>query len=87
MPRSQNANERTPGLIFRTLLGMLAVLLVAVPATIVSCAISALVHLVGHTDTLPDISARLGGPSIPALGLTEFDHLFVRAGGRLTHLR
>jgi hypothetical protein len=61
----ERQRERTPGLVYRTLLGVLAVLLVAVPATIVSEGIYALVHLVGHTDTLPDISPRLGGPRSP----------------------
>jgi len=48
---------------------------------------TAVVLVVGHTTTLPDISAGLGGPAIPAIGLSEFDHLFVHARGRLTHLR
>ena len=48
---------------------------------------AAVVLVVGHTTTLPDISARLGGPPIPAIDLTDFDHLFVHTRGRLTHLR
>jgi broad specificity phosphatase PhoE len=48
---------------------------------------AAVVLVVGHTTTLPDISAGLGGPAIPAINLTDFDHLFVHARGRLTHLR
>jgi phosphohistidine phosphatase SixA len=47
----------------------------------------AVVLVVGHTTTLPDVSAGLGGPTIPAIELSEFDHLFVHARGRLTHLR
>jgi broad specificity phosphatase PhoE len=48
---------------------------------------TAVVLVVGHTTTLPGISAGLGGSSIPAIDLAEFDNLFVHARGRLTHLR
>lgn len=43
--------------------------------------------VVGHTTTLPEISAGLGGPAIGAVDQSEFDNLFVHARGRLTHLR
>jgi hypothetical protein len=43
--------------------------------------------VIGHTPTLPLIIARLGGPPIPEIQHREFDHLFVHAGGCLTHLR
>ena len=44
--------------------------------------------VVGHSDTVPEIIVRLGGPKIPeGIGEDEFDHLFVQAGRRLAHLR
>jgi phosphohistidine phosphatase SixA len=43
--------------------------------------------VIGHTTTLPDISAGLGGPPLPAIGPTEFDRLFVQAHGLLAQLR
>jgi phosphohistidine phosphatase SixA len=43
--------------------------------------------VVGHTDTLPEICASLGGPTLPPIGAKEFDRLFVLAGKRLTRLR
>jgi broad specificity phosphatase PhoE len=48
---------------------------------------SSVALVVGHTTTLPDISAGLGGPTTPAIDLAEFDHLFDHARGRLPHLR
>jgi hypothetical protein len=49
---------------------------------------SALVALViGHTNTLPEIVSGLGGPTVPTIGATEFDRLFVLARGRLARLR
>ena len=48
---------------------------------------SSTVLVVGHTNTLPDICAGLGGPALPAIGATEFDRLFVLTRRRLTHLR
>lgn len=47
---------------------------------------SAVVLVIGHTTTLPVIAAGLGEPALPAIATTEFDHLFIHAGGRLTHL-
>jgi phosphohistidine phosphatase SixA len=47
---------------------------------------TAVVLVIGHTTTLPDISAGLGGPTIPGIDLSEFDHLFVQARRRLAHL-
>ncbi len=35
------------------------------------------VLVVGHSDTVPEIIAALGGPSMPELGEFEFDNLFV----------
>jgi hypothetical protein len=43
--------------------------------------------VIGHSNTVPEIIAGLGGPSLPMLASTEFDNLFVQAGQRLTHLR
>jgi broad specificity phosphatase PhoE len=43
--------------------------------------------VVGHSNTVPEIIAKLGGPSLPTLAATEFDNLFVQSGPRLTHLR
>jgi hypothetical protein len=43
--------------------------------------------VIGHTITLPLIIAHLGGPPIPEIQHREFEHLFVQAGGCLTHLR
>jgi broad specificity phosphatase PhoE len=43
--------------------------------------------VIGHSDTVPEIIARLGGPSLPILISEEFDNLFVLSGQRLTHLR
>jgi phosphohistidine phosphatase SixA len=48
---------------------------------------SSVALVIGHTNTLPEISAALGGVSFPAIGATEFDRLFVLARGRLTRLR
>ena len=35
------------------------------------------VLVVGHSDTVPEMIAALGGPSMPELGEFEFDNLFV----------
>jgi broad specificity phosphatase PhoE len=43
--------------------------------------------VVGHSNTVPEIIAQLGGPSLPTLHTTAFDHLFVLAGQQLIHLR
>jgi phosphohistidine phosphatase SixA len=48
---------------------------------------SSVALVVGHTNTLPQISAALGNSSMPAIGAAEFDRLFVHSRGRLTHLR
>lgn len=47
---------------------------------------TAVVLVVGHTTTLPAVATGLGVASLPTIKQTEFDHLFVHAGGRLTHL-
>jgi phosphohistidine phosphatase SixA len=49
--------------------------------------LSAIALVVGHSHTLPHIIAGLGGTPIPMIGATEFDHLFVQVGPRLTHFR
>jgi phosphohistidine phosphatase SixA len=59
----------------------------AVVATVRKLPSSWAALVVGHTDTLPEICAGLGGPALPPIGLREFDHLFVLAGKRLTPLR
>jgi broad specificity phosphatase PhoE len=43
--------------------------------------------VIGHSNTVPEIIAKLGGPLLPTLAATEFDNLFVQSGQRLTHLR
>ena len=48
---------------------------------------ASLALVIGHSNTVPEIITRLGGPSLPTLAATEFDHLFVQSGQRLTHLR
>jgi len=48
---------------------------------------SAVALVIGHTTTLPDICAGLGGPPMPAIGPAEFDRLFVQARNRLAQLR
>ena len=48
---------------------------------------SSVALVVGHTNTLPDIVAGLGGPALPAIGASDFDNLFVLSHRRLLHLR
>jgi phosphohistidine phosphatase SixA len=43
--------------------------------------------VVGDSNTVPQIIAGLGGPSLDTLDDAEFDNLFVLSNGRLTHLR
>lgn len=43
--------------------------------------------VVGHTNTLPDVVVRLGGPPVTPIAATEFDRLVVLASGRLCTLR
>jgi phosphohistidine phosphatase SixA len=43
--------------------------------------------VIGHTNTVPDIIAGLGGPTGVTIDATEFDRLFVLMGGRLSQLR
>ena len=43
--------------------------------------------VVGHTNTLPDVVARLGGPTMTPIAVTEFDRLLVVASHRLCTLR
>lgn len=45
------------------------------------------VLLVGHTNTVPDLIAGLGGPTITPIAATEFNRLLVLARGRLVTLR
>jgi broad specificity phosphatase PhoE len=45
------------------------------------------VLVVGHTNTVPEIIAGLGGPASVTIGHEEFDHLFVLTQRRLTRLR
>jgi broad specificity phosphatase PhoE len=45
------------------------------------------VLVVGHTNTVPEIIAGLGGPAGVTIGADEFDRLFVLAERRLTRLR
>jgi broad specificity phosphatase PhoE len=45
------------------------------------------VLVVGHTTTLDDFSAGLGGPPLPTIAPDEFDHLFVHTVKRVAHLR
>lgn len=47
---------------------------------------SATALVVGHTNTVPEVVAGLGGGTV-VIAATAFDNLFVLAGGRLTHLR
>jgi broad specificity phosphatase PhoE len=42
--------------------------------------------VIGHSDTVPEVIAHLGGPSV-TIGPTEFDNLFVQTGHRLIHAR
>jgi broad specificity phosphatase PhoE len=42
---------------------------------------------VGHTNTVPEIIAGLGGPAGVTIGPEEFDRLFVFSQRRLTRLR
>jgi broad specificity phosphatase PhoE len=56
-------------------------------AAILALQPDAVALVVGHTTTLPGISSGLGGPVLPAIKPQEFDHLFVQAGRRVTHLR
>lgn len=56
-------------------------------AAILALPSAATVLVIGHTTTLPDICAGLGGPALPAISPTEFDHLFIQTGKRVTHLR
>jgi phosphohistidine phosphatase SixA len=43
--------------------------------------------VIGHTNTVPDIIAGLGGPAGVTIEATEFDRLFVLLRGRLSQLR
>jgi broad specificity phosphatase PhoE len=60
---------------------------VEVVAAIRTLASSSVPLVIGHSNTVPTIIARLGGPSLPTLPATEFDNLFVLSAQRLTHLR
>ena len=43
--------------------------------------------VVGHTNTVPDVVARLGGLTMTPIAGTEFDRLLVLANHRLCTLR
>ena len=45
------------------------------------------VLVIGHTNTVPEIIAGLGGPADVTIGPDEFDRLFVLSERRLTRLR
>jgi broad specificity phosphatase PhoE len=45
------------------------------------------VLVVGHTNTVPEIIAGLGGPAGVTIGADEFDRLFVLCERRVTRLR
>ena len=48
---------------------------------------SSVALVVGHTNTVPEIIAGLGGPADVTIDHDEFDRLFVLSGTRLTRLR
>lgn len=43
--------------------------------------------VVGHSNTVPDVVARLGGPPMTPIAATEFDRFVFLAGHRLCTLR
>jgi hypothetical protein len=45
-----------------------------------------IVLVVGHTITIPDIIARLGGPKTGEISESEYSNLFVLVGGAETRL-
>ena len=45
------------------------------------------VLVVGHTNTIPDVIARLGGDAVAPIAATEFDRLLVLSSGRICTLR
>jgi phosphohistidine phosphatase SixA len=47
---------------------------------------SSVALVIGHSDTVPEVIAHLGGPSV-TIEPTEFNHLFVQTGHRLIHAR
>jgi broad specificity phosphatase PhoE len=47
----------------------------------------AAVLVVGHTNTVPEIIAALGGPTGVTIAADEFDRMFVLSHGHLTRLR
>jgi broad specificity phosphatase PhoE len=59
----------------------------AIVAAIRALAASSVSLVIGHSNTVPAIITRLGGPSLPTIPATEFDNLFVLSSQRLTHLR
>lgn len=48
---------------------------------------SATVLVVGHTNTVPDLVIRLGGPTITPIAANEFDRLLVLVNSRLCSVR
>lgn len=58
-----------------------------VAAAICALPASSVALVVGHSNTVPEIIAGLGGPTLPLIGEAEFDRLFVLVGGRLVRLR
>jgi phosphohistidine phosphatase SixA len=54
-------------------------------SAIAAASAASTVLVVGHTNTVPDVIIGLGGPAV-AIPHTDFGHVFVVTGGRLTHL-
>ena len=48
---------------------------------------STTVLVIGHSNTVPDLVVRLGGPTITPIAADEFDRLLVLANGRICNLR
>jgi broad specificity phosphatase PhoE len=61
--------------------------LASVVDAIHNLASSTTVLVVGHTNTVPDLIARLGGPTITPITASEFDRLVVLANRRICDLR
>jgi phosphohistidine phosphatase SixA len=47
---------------------------------------SSVTLVIGHSDTVPEVIAHLGGPSV-TIEPAAFNHLFVQTGHRLIHAR
>lgn len=59
----------------------------SIAAAIRNLANSTTALVVGHSNTVPDVVARLDGPAVTPIAATEFDRLLVLAGRRLCTLR